>query len=140
MKILLAVDGSDVSTRAVKHVIGLVRKMSAPPELVLLNADTPLLQAAAVKIGIAGVERYHQENGECATKASRAALNRAKVPFTEKLVVAEPAEAIIEEARKGRHDLIVMGSHGRGAIKGLLLGSVTSKVIANCGTPVTVVR
>ena len=140
MKILLAVDGSDVSTRAVKHVIGLARQMAAPPELVLLNADPPLLQAAAVKIGIEGVKRYHQENGEYATKSARTALNRAKVPFTEKLVVADPAEAIIEQARKGRHDLIVMGSHGRGAIKGLLLGSVTSKVIANCDTPVTVVR
>ena len=140
MKILLAVDGSPVSTRAVKHVVGLVRQMSAPPELVLLNADPPLLQAAAVKIGIEGVKRYHRENGEYATKAARAALSRAKVPFTEKLVVAEPAEGIIEEARNGGHDLIVMGSHGRGAIKGLLLGSVTSKVIANCDTPVTVVR
>ena len=140
MKILLAVDGSEVSTRAVKHVIVLARKMSAPPELVLLNADTPLLQAAAVKIGIEGVKRYHQENGEYSIKAARAALNRARLPFTEKLVVADPAQAIIAEAGKGRHDLIVMGSHGRGAIKGLLLGSVTSKVIANCDVPVTVVR
>ncbi|HSM11640.1 MAG TPA: universal stress protein [Lysobacter sp.] len=140
MKILLAVDGSPVSTRAAKHVIDLTRKMSAPPELVLLNADPPLLQAAAVKIGIEGVKRYHQENGEYATRSARAALTRAQVPFTEMLVVAEPAEAIIDEAGKGRHDLIVMGSHGRGAIKGLLLGSVTSKVIANCDTPVTVVR
>lgn len=140
MEILLAVDGSPISTRAVKHAIALVRAMSAPPELTLFNADVPLLQAAAIKIGADAVKRYHLENGQYATRAARTALTRAKVPFTEKLVVAEPAQAIIAEARKGRHDLIVMGSHGRGALKGLLLGSVAAKVIANCDTPVTVVR
>lgn len=140
MKILLAVDGSPISTRAVKHAIALVRAMATPPELVLFNADVPLLQAAATKIGAEAVKRYHLENGQYATRTARASLNRAKVDYAEKLVVADPAEAIIAEARKGRHDLIVMGSHGRGALKGLLLGSVAAKVIANCDTPVTVVR
>ena len=140
MKILLAVDGSPISTRAVKHVIALARQLSAPPKLVLFHADPPLLQAAAVKLGADAVKRYHQENGEFAIRSARAALGRAKVAYTEMLLVAEPAEAIIAQAAKGRHDLIVMGSHGRGALKGLLLGSVTGKVIANCDTPVTVVR
>jgi nucleotide-binding universal stress UspA family protein len=62
------------------------------------------------------------------------------VPFTETLAVAEPAEAIVKQAKKGRFDLIVMGTHGRSALKGLLLGSVAGKVIAHGETPVTVVR
>lgn len=140
MKILLAVDGSPISLRAVKHAIAMHRKLASPPELVLFNADAPLLQAAAAKIGIKATLRYHQENGEYATKTARAALNRAKVPYAEMLVIAEPAEAIIAQAKKGRHDLIIMGSHGRGALKGLLVGSVVAKVIANCDVPVTVVR
>lgn len=140
MKILLAVDGSPISTRAVKHVVTVARQLVAPPELVVFNADPPLLQAAAAKLGVDAVKRYHDENGRYALRAARAALSRAKLPFTEMLVVAEPAAAIIAQAKKGRHDLIVMGSHGRGALKGLLLGSVTSKVIAHCNTPITVVR
>lgn len=140
MKILLAVDGSPVSTQATKFATKLLRQLSEPAELVLFHADPPLLQAAAVKLGIDAVKRYHDENNAFAVKGARASLNRAQVKFSELLVVAEPAEAIVQHAKKGRFDLIVMGSHGRGALKGLLLGSVASKVIAHGETPVTVVR
>lgn len=140
MKILLAVDGSPVSAHATKFAIKLLRQLSEPVELVLFHADPPLLQAAAIKLGVEAVQRYHAENSRFAIKAAHAALTRAKLEFTEQLVVAEPAEAIVRQANKGRFDLIVMGSHGRGALKGLLLGSVTGKVIAAGETPVTVVR
>jgi nucleotide-binding universal stress UspA family protein len=140
MKILLAVDGSPISTRATKHAIKLMRLFAEPSHLVLFHADPPLLQAAAVKLGIEAVQRYHAENNRFAIKAAHAALTRAQVPFTEMLVVAEPAEAIVKQAKKGRFDLIVMGTHGRSALKGLLLGSVAGKVIAHGETPVTVVR
>lgn len=140
MKILLAVDGSPISTRATRHVIKLVRQLAEPAELVLFHADPPLLQAAAVKLGVEALQRYHAENNKFAIKAAHAALTRAQVPFTQMLVVAEPAEAIVNQAKKGRFDLIVMGSHGRSALRGLLLGSVTGKVIAHGETPVTVVR
>jgi nucleotide-binding universal stress UspA family protein len=140
MKILLAVDGSPISTRAVRHAIKLAKQLTEPAELVLFHADPPLLQAVAVKLGVDAVHRYHAENGRHATKAARAALTRAHVPFTELLVVGEPAEAIVRRAAKGRVDLIVMGTHGHGALQGLLLGSVAAKVIAHGNTPVTVVR
>jgi len=140
MKILLAVDGSPVSTHATKFAIKLVRELAEPSELVLFHADPPLLQAAAIKLGVEAVQRYHAENNQFAIKSAQATLNRAKVTFTENLVVAEPAEAIVKQAKKGRFDLIVMGTHGRGALKGLLLGSVAGKVIAHGTTPVTVVR
>ena len=140
MKILLAVDGSPVSTLATKFAIKLVRLLAEPAELVLFHADPPLLHVAAIKLGVDAVKRYHDENNRFAIKSAHAALIRAKVAFTEQLVVAEPAEAIAQHARKGRFDLIVMGSHGQGALKGLLLGSVAAKVIARGETPVTVVR
>lgn len=140
MKILLAVDGSPISTRAAKHAIKLVRLLAEPAELMLFHADPPLLQAVTAKLGLEAVQRYHAENGKFAIKAAHATLTRAQVAFTEMLVVAEPAEAIVQQAKKGRYDLIVMGSHGRGALQGLLLGSVAGKVIAHGDTPVTVVR
>ena len=48
--------------------------------------------------------------------------------------------AIIQAAKAERCDLIVMGTHGQGALQRLLLGSVASKVIAQTDIPVTVVR
>ena len=140
MKILLAVDGSPVSTQAARFAIKLVRHTSEPAQPVLFHADPPLLQAAAIKLGIDAVKRCHDENSTSAIKAARTWLNRAQVEFSELRVVAEPAEAIVQQAKKGRFDLIVMGSHGRGALKGLLLGSVAGKVIAHGDAPVTIVR
>lgn len=140
MKILLAVDGSPVSQRAVKHAVKLIGKLNEPAELALLHADAPLMQAAAIKLGADAVQRYHDENGHYATRGARSALNRAKVPFTEILRVGDPAQVIVEQARKGRFDMVVMGSHGHGALQGLLLGSVARKVIALSQVPLLVVR
>ncbi len=140
MKILVAVDGSPISTKAVKFAIKLARMLAEPPELTLFHADPPLLNSVAIKIGPEGLKRYHDDNAKFATKAARAALNRAHVPFEEEQMVAEPAEAIVRYAKRGGFDLIVMGSRGRSALSGLLLGSVTSKVIAHCDIPVTIAR
>lgn len=139
MKILLAVDGSPMSTRAARHAAKLVQKMP-DATLTLLNVDPPLMQAAAVKLGVDATHRYHAENGQFAIRGARTALRRLRVPFEELLVVGEPAERIAHEVKKGRYEHVVMGSHGRGALKGLLMGSVASKVIALTEVPVTLVR
>jgi nucleotide-binding universal stress UspA family protein len=52
----------------------------------------------------------------------------------------DPWEMIVSSARDRHCDLIAMGSHGRGGIKGVLLGSVTQKVLAHCHVPVLVYR
>jgi nucleotide-binding universal stress UspA family protein len=140
MKILVAVDGSDIGTRAARHAARLAGQLAVPPELVLFNADPPLMQAVAVKLGVEETHRYHAENGRYAIRGARAALNRAHVPFREVLVVGDPDLAIVREAKKGRYDLIVMGTHGRGALQGLLMGSVARKVLAQAPVPVMVVR
>lgn len=139
MKILLAVDGSPMSSRAARHAAKLLKKMP-DATLTVLNVDPPLMQAAAIKLGVDASHRYHTENGQFAIRGVRTLLRRLRVPFEERLVIGEPAERIAHEVKTGRHDLVVMGSHGRGALKGLLLGSVASKVIALTEVPVTVVR
>jgi len=140
MKILLAVDGSPISLRAARLTAKLAAEFSESPTVILFNADPPLMQAVAIKLGLQAVTRYHAENGASAIKAARRALKRAHLSFTEKLVVADPAPAIITSAKSERCDLIVMGSKGHGALQTLFLGSVTSKVIAQCDTPVVVAR
>ena len=140
MKILVAVDGSPISTKAVKYAITLVRQFAEPPKLTLFYADAPLLNAAAIKLGASALKEYHDGNVQFATKTARTALNRAHVAFEEEHVVAIPADAIVKFAQKGKFDMIIMGSRGRSGLSGLLLGSVTSKVIANCEIPVTIAR
>lgn len=140
MKILVAVDGSPISTKAVKFAISLARQLAEPPKLTLFYADPPLLNAAAIKLGAAALKEYHDGNVQFATKTARTALNRSRVVFDEEAVVSNPSEAIVRFAQKGKYDMIIMGSRGRSGLTGLLLGSVTSKVIANCEIPVTIAR
>ena len=140
MKILVAVDGSPISAKAVKFAINLARQLSEPPKLTLFYADPPLLNAASIKLGPTALKEYHDGNVQFATKTARSAFNRAHLEFDEEKVVAIPADAIVRFAQKGKYDMIIMGSRGRSGLTGLLLGSVTSKVIANCEIPVTIAR
>ena len=140
MKILLAVDGSPISLNAAKFVAKLAKQLAKPPVVILFNADPPLMQAVAAKLGTQAATKYHADNGEHAIKASRTVLRRARLAFTEKLVVGEPAPSIIKAAKAERCDLVAMGSHGHGAVKNLFVGSVAAKVIAQGAVPVVVAR
>lgn len=140
MKLLLAVDGSAISTRAAKFVVKLAGQLATPPKVILFHADPPMLQSVAVKLGVDTVQRLHADNGEHALRPARAALKRAQLTFSERLIVGEPAISIVDVAAKERCALIVIGSHGHTALQRLLLGSVAGKVIAESSVPVTVVR
>ena len=54
--------------------------------------------------------------------------------------VGAPAEVIASAAAKGGHDLLMLGSHGHGALLNLVTGSVATKVLAQCKTPVLLIR
>ncbi|WP_386816166.1 universal stress protein [Lysobacter gummosus] len=140
MRIVIAIDGSEAALRAVRHAIKLAGDMKEPPELHLLYADEPLMRSVALSLGLEGAARYHAENGDASMRKARAMLKRAKTNYEEHLSVGDPAATILKFAKSNRCDLIVMGSHGRSALKNLLLGSVTAKVICNCTVPLTVVR
>jgi len=140
MKILLAVDGSQHSQKAVKVVLKLAESLRSTPELLLFHADVPLLQMAAAKMGSAAVTRYHHENGVGATRKAAATLKRAGLAHQTLLKVGDAAPAILQAAKAQRCDMIVMGSRGHGALESLLVGSVAVKVIAQSSIPVVVVR
>lgn len=140
MKILVAVDGSDISMRAVKFVIGLNRKLARPARVTLLSVDPPQFPGVETRIGAKATRQLHEESLENMLRDARRSLVRAKLELTERAEVGEIADTILKVAKKDRVDLIVLGSHGRGAVKGILLGSVSSKVIAQTDIPVTIVR
>lgn len=140
MRILLAVDGSEVSARAARFVARLASKLGQPPQVILLSVDEPLLRAVAIELGVQGVAKYHADNGKFALKTAKAVLNRANVVHAEQLLVGNPAEAIVKTAKSAKCDLVVMGSHGRSAFKSLFLGSVTIKVLTHSQVPVTIIR
>jgi nucleotide-binding universal stress UspA family protein len=62
------------------------------------------------------------------------------LPVTKILAHGRPAERILEQAEKGRHDLVVMGSRGRGEVRSLLLGSVSHQVLNASRTAVLILH
>jgi len=142
-RILLPTDGSEASRRAVQSAIDFARAtgaelvaMTATPEFHTLSTDSDMLEQTPE-----GYAQASQARGQRLLDEVLAAARDAGVPCTGVQVVSdEPYEAVIASARQHMCDLIVMASHGRRGIKGLLLGSETQKVLVHSAIPVLVHR
>lgn len=141
MKILIAVDGSDVSLAAVKSLIEHIQWFRERPELRLLHVHLPVPVGLATRhVSHDALERYYREEGEAALAAARVLLDAAQLPYTLHLHVGQPAETIVRLSRELDCALICMGSHGRGALPNAILGSVATKVLHLSAIPVLLAK
>ncbi len=113
MKILVAVDGSDISLRAVKFVISLNRELAKPARVTLLAVDPPTFPGVETRIGAAATRQLHEESLQRCLKDARRSLSRAKLELNERGEIGEIAPTILSVAKKERVDLIVLGSAPR---------------------------
>ncbi len=140
LKVLVPVDGSAQSARAVDHLLKL-RGTEGEMEVHLLNVQIPVDSGhARMFVSAEEIEAYHREEGEAALKAARERLDRAGVGYTHHIVVGHVAETIARFAEEHRFDKIIMGTHGRSALTHLLLGSVATDVLRASDIPVTLVK
>jgi len=142
MKILVATDGSKSSMQAVKYAAKLVGMMQpAAHSITLINVhdDTGLRHAKAF-VGSTAVADYLRELGEKDLKPARKVLEAANIHHDMVMRNGHTAQEIIDCAKEGKFDLIVMGSKGRGAVADLLIGSVAARVLAAAKPPVLLVK
>ncbi len=140
LKVLLPVDGSENSTKAVADFIRCRDWYRENPELHLLNVQYPLDGNVSLFINQADIRQYHQEEGLKCLQNARDLLDQAGIACQHHITVGDPAEMIVRFAVEKAYDLIVMGPRGAGGMKGLLLGSVTSKVMQLSNIPVLLVK
>ena len=140
MKILLPVDGSAYSRYAIDFVASRSTLVGTDPDVEVLNVQLALPGRATRAVGKQTVTSYYTEEAEKALKPARTRLQKAGLQPTLRFTVGHPANEISAAAIKGKVDLIVMGSHGRSALKGLMLGSVTNGVLAQTKIPLLVLR
>jgi nucleotide-binding universal stress UspA family protein len=136
-KILIAVDGSLHSRHAVEQAL----RLQEAPEIHLLNVQIPIESGhARMFVGHEDLQDYYREEGLAALKEARTIMEAAGVPYTHDIAVGHVAQTIAAYAKEKGFDQIVLGSHGRGALTHLLLGSVASDVLRLAEVPVTLVK
>lgn len=146
MRILLAVDGSSFSDAAVNEVAS--RPWPPASEVKVVTAfqvplvPTPEVWAISDEY-LPELERIAREQAQSVVDAAAARLASSldkPLTVTGEVLVGLPREAILEEAERWQADLIVMGSHGYGAWRGFLLGSVSRTVVTQAKCSVEVVH
>ena len=141
-RVLIPVDGSPCSLRAVALMIAKRGYFADPSdlELHLLHVQHTLwhdmTQGAGQRQGV-GVR---QDESEKALREARALLDRAGARYCVHEGVGHVAEVVAKFAESLNCDQITMGTHGRSALAGALLGSTTAKVIQLVGVPVLLVK
>lgn len=141
-RILIAVDGSAHSAKVAKAAIRQAAAYKQTPELHLIyvHLPVPTLGGLIKPIGHEALQRYYREEGEDALRGAKKLLARAKLACTTHIMVGPIAESLTREAKKLKCDLIVMGTHGLGAMSGMLLGSVAAKTVHLASCPVVLIR
>lgn len=137
---LLPVDGSLPALRAVDHVMGEALATPQTIDILLLNVQHPLPSDISRFVSTDVVHDYHRETGDAALASARARLHAAGIGHAEHVLIGEVAPTIVDFAREHDCGLIIMGARGLGTVAGLLLGSVTQRVIHLTDLPVVVVK
>ena len=144
-RILIAMDGSPLSDKAVEHGLSLAALTGASAVALKVVPRYPRSYfEGGMPVDVNDVKRIESQWGDAAQAMVDGvkALGEAQ-GVSVKPVIAKSdlvAEAIISAAKKHKCDVIVMASHGRKGLKRLLLGSETQHVLTHSHIPVLVLR
>jgi nucleotide-binding universal stress UspA family protein len=140
--LLVPVDGSDVSKKSLKKVAELAKADGAAVTLVYVSDSLPPMVYSDSTMGYGVTQKDHQKACEAYAKdvfkKAISALGASAKAKTLHISNSNLSEGILEGAKKSKADVIVMASHKRTGIKGILLGSETHEVIVHSKLPVLV--
>jgi nucleotide-binding universal stress UspA family protein len=140
MKILIAADGSSYTKRMLAYLAAHDEWLGGHHEYVVLNAIPAVPARAAAALAKEVLAAYYDDEAEKVFKPIRTFFKRQSMNAQFISKVGHAAEVIGKTAKAGKFDLLVMGSRGHGTLASLFLGSVATKVLAQCETPVLLVR
>lgn len=140
-KILVSVDGSENSNRALEHAVSLAKDSDAAAITILHVIDMPpTIYIESQKLLDQLWANFREESAKMLDRYRTLAQTRGAKTVHIAVMEGDAAKTIVDYANKGGFDLIVVGSRGLGGIRGLLLGSVSMAVIQTAKMPVMVVK
>ncbi|SFG42006.1 Nucleotide-binding universal stress protein, UspA family [Halopelagius inordinatus] len=138
-RILVPTDGSEGSERVVEHAVRLADVHGATVHaLYVVNSGS--FAGLPMESSWEGLDEMLRADAEEAVAEVRRIATDADIPAETKIIDGSPSREIVEYAEREGCDLVVMGTHGRGGLDRLLLGSVAEKVIRASNVPVLTVR
>jgi nucleotide-binding universal stress UspA family protein len=140
MNILVAADGSPYTKRMLAYLAAHDEWLGAKHTYTVMTVVMALHSRAAAVLGKDVVKSYYADEAEKIFKPIRAFCSRQGLNASFVAKVGQPAELIAKQAESGKFDLLIMGSHGHGNLASLVMGSVASQVLAQCKTPLLLVR
>ncbi len=141
MKILVAVDGSPFTKRMLGYLAAHDEWLGGAHQYTVLHSVPAVPPRAAAVIDKATLKAYYDEEAEKVLKPIRTFFGKKRDLRVDFAIKSGPAaDNIVSVAAKGDFDMIIMGSHGHSTLGNLVMGSVATKVLAHCKTPVLLVR
>ncbi|MFB6136587.1 MAG: universal stress protein [Halobacteriaceae archaeon] len=138
-RILVPTDGSAGTRRAVEHAVDLAAAHGATIHAVYV-VNTASFASLSMEASWEGVSEMLQHEGEAALDEVEEAAEGRGVPVERVILEGTPSREIVAYADREGCDLVVMGTHGRGGIDRLLLGSVAERIVRTSDVPVLTVR
>ena len=142
-KILVPIDGSDISKLALEEAVKLAHALHASLRLLHVLDVRPLLTCEAAAGGFDGVFEVMRRDGAQLLQEAAASIPRDVIQVDTILVEApdgQVGECIVRKAREYEAGLIVCGTHGRRGVPRLLLGSDADYIVRHSPVPVVLVR
>ncbi|MBK9340673.1 MAG: universal stress protein [Rhodoferax sp.] len=140
MKILLAVDGSTYTKKMLAYLATHESLLNKDNNFTVLTVHLPIPARARAAVGKDIVEDYYKDDAEKVLAPIDKFLARHGIQAKSVWKAGNVGETIATFAEAAKFDMLVMGSHGHGSFLNMVLGSVATKVLANCKTPILLVR
>jgi nucleotide-binding universal stress UspA family protein len=141
MKILVAADGSPFTKRMLAYIAAHDTEwLSERHDYTILTVVPPVPSRAASALSKDVLESYYSDEADKVFKPIREFFEQKKLPAQFVAKHGHAADIIAAVADAGKYDLLMLGSHGHSALGNLVMGSVATKVVGQCGVPVLLVR
>jgi nucleotide-binding universal stress UspA family protein len=140
MRVLIAVDGSEYTKKALAFLVANEELIGSDGEVVVLNVQAPMPPRVTTMVGSGVVHDHHKEEADKVLGPVNAFLDRHPIRFRSSWVVGQAGEEIVKAAQAENARMIVMGTHGHGLLGRALMGSVAQRVVTASDIPVLLVK